>query len=375
MGVQMSIIGALLLAAVLSSTDSTTVFSILHTRRLHLRENLGPLLELESGSNDPMAYIITIILTKLLTATPESLQGVPSWGVALTVFLILLYQVVAGYFLGKLFGFLGSKMLEKVKLDSAPMVSILILSIAFLTDGITSLLGGSGLLALYVCTIRLGNSGTLPYKREILKFFDGISWLGQLLMVLILGLLAKPSGMKDVLLPSLGIGLFMMLVARPASVFLTLLPYRKMPAKAKLLVSWVGIKGAGPILFGLYTVVHGVNNSSIFFNVVLVITILSLLLQGMTLPRVAHWLGMAMDEDPVVESFGLELPEEMGMLRDHIVGPGEVEAGKTLRDMRLPHGIRVIMVKRGDRFLVPHGSMVVEEGDHLLIVMGETDDD
>ena len=178
--------------------------------------------------------------------------------------------------------------------------------------------------------------------------------------------------MPPVLLPALLIGLFLIFVARPAAVFLTLLPYRKLPARAKLFVSWVGLKGAGPILFALYTVVHEVGGSTEIFNIVLVITLLSLLFQGMSLPLVAKWLNLSIDEDPEVETFGLDLPEEMGMMRDHVVG--EEAAGQTLRDLHLPHGIRVIMVKRQERFLVPHGSMKLEANDHLLIMMGETDD-
>ena len=152
------------------------------------------------------------------------------------------------------------------------------------------------------------------------------------------------------------------------------MPFRKLPARAKLFVSWVGIKGAGPILFALYTVVHEVGGSSEIFNIVLVITLMSLLLQGMTLPLVAKWLNLSIDEDPEVETFGLDLPEEMGMMRDHIVAKEDLAMGETLRDLHLPHGIRVIMVKRGDKFIVPHGSLKLMEDDHLLILMGDTED-
>lgn len=376
-GARLSFFAALLVAAILSSTDSTSVFSILHSRKLHLRENLGPLIELESGSNDPMAYILTIILTSIVTGGNGFFDSFSSDGaIGAFSFLVFLYQAGMGLLLGRLFGQFGAWFIKKINPGSAPLVSILTLSVAFLTDGISTILGASGLLAMYVAAIRIGNSGKLPEKREVLKFFDGISWLAQLLMVLILGLLAHPSNMPRVILPALVIGLFMMFVARPASVFLTLLPFKKLPVKAKMLVSWVGLKGAGPILFALYAVVHNVEQAGFIFDVVVVVTILSLLVQGMTLPVVAKRLGLIMDEDPRVESYGLDLPEEMGMLTDHVVGPGELREGEeTLRDMHLPHGIRVVMVKREDKFLVPHGSMKLQEGDHLIIVMGETDED
>lgn len=376
LGAPLSLFSCILVAAILSSTDSTAVFSILRSRRLHLRENLDPLIELESGSNDPMAFILTIVFTKILTVKADVVAAASPAIVALATFGLVLYQVVSGYFMGRWMGKLGAKVLEKVGLDSATMVSILILAWSFLSDGITSLIGGSGLLALYVSAITLGNSGKIKEKREVLKFFDGISWLGQLLMVLILGLLTRPSHMGAVAVPAIILGLFMMFVARPASVFLTLLPFRKLPAKAKLLVSWMGVKGAGPILFALYAVLNNVERGTEIFNVVLIIILMSLILQGMTLVPFAKLLDLCVEDDPVVKSFGLELPEEMGMLTDHVVKADDIpEGGVTLRDMRLPHGIRVVMVKREEKFLVPHGSMKLQEGDHLIIVMGDTDED
>ncbi len=339
--------GAMLVAAVLSSTDS-------------------------SGSNDPMAYASTIILVKLINGVDLTIFNLPEWATGFAVVLILVYQLAIGFLVGILVGRFAKWLFPKLNLTSSPLISILVLSLAFFANGFGSLVGGNGLLALYVAAITIGNSATLPQKREVLKFFDGMSWLSQLIMVLLLGVLARPSHIPPVLVPALLIGLFLIFVARPAAVFLTLLPYRKLPARAKLFVSWVGIKGAGPILFALYTVVHEVGGSTEIFNIVLVITLLSLLLQGMSLPTVAKWLNLSIDEDPEVETFGLDLPEEMGMMRDHVVG--EEAAGQTLRDLHLPHGIRVIMVKRGDRFLVPHGSMKLEAMDHLLIMMGETDD-
>lgn len=373
-GVATSLMGAMLIAAVLSSTDSTAVFSILRSKRLQLRENLGPMLELESGSNDPMAYISTIILVKVVSGVEIIRLGLPDWSVGLQVVVVLIYQIAVGFFVGWLVGRFASWLFPKVNLKSSPMISIMVLSLAFFANGFGSLIGGNGLLALYVAAIIMGNSPTLPQKKEVLKFFDGISWLAQLLMVLILGILARPSHIPPVLLPALMIGLFLLFVARPAAVFMTLLPYHKLPVRAKLFISWVGLKGAGPILFALYTVVHEVGGSSEIFNVVLVITLLSLLFQGMSLPLVAKWLNLSIDEDPEVETFGLDLPEEMGMMRDHVIGEADLQGGATLRDLHLPHGIRVIMVKRGERFLVPHGSMKLEVDDHLLIMMGETDD-
>ena len=201
-----------------------------------------------------------------------------------------------------------------------------------------------------------------------------MTWLMQLLMFLMLGLLARPSQFSTIAWPALAIGVFMMLVARPVSVFLCLLPFRDMSFKAKGFASWVGLKGAGPILFALCPVVAGLEGSTEIFNIVFFITLTSLIVQGMTLSPAARWLKLSYDEDPEVESFGLEIPDEMGMLRDHTVSEHDLEHGETLRDLHLPHGIRVMMVKRGERFLVPHGSMELQPGDHLIIIMGDSDD-
>ena len=225
-----------------------------------------------------------------------------------------------------------------------------------------------------MAAIYIGNKARLPQRKDILTFFDGFTWLMQLVMFLVLGLLARPSQMLPVVFPAILIGLFMTLVARPASVFLCLLPFRGLSTRAKTFVSWVGLKGAGPILFALCPVVAGLERATDIFNIVYLITLFSLLLQGSSLSRVARWLRLSYDEDPKAETFGIEVPEEMGMLRDHVVSEEDLAAGNTLRDLNLPHGIRVMMVRRDGRFLVPHGSMPLEVGDHLVIIMGDSDD-
>ena len=366
--------GCLLVAAVVSSTDSASVFSILRNKRLTLRENLGPLLELESGSNDPMAYVLTILLVNILETVNSSSGTTGTWNIILFGALVLLKQIAIGFAVGLTLGYAARWLLIRIHLQSSPLYSILILSIALFSNGAASFIGGNGLLALYVCAIIIGNTKDLPSRKEVLLFFEGITWLSQLMMFLLLGLLAKPSQMQTVLLPALILGLFLMLIARPAGIMLSLLPFKGLTFRAKLLVSWVGLKGAGPILFALYAVIEGVNGSNEIFNMVFIITLMSLLVQGMTISPMARLLNMSIDDDPDVETFGMEIPEEMGMLRDHIVSEADLEGGDTLRDLHLPHGIRVVMVRRDAKYLVPHGSMKLMEGDRLVIIMGDTDD-
>ncbi|MBO6028511.1 MAG: potassium/proton antiporter [Bacteroidales bacterium] len=366
-----SILGCFLLATVMGSTDSASVFSVLRSKKLHLRENLGPMLELESGSNDPMAYILTIVLTQLMT----DFQGSMGAGkLVMTGFGLVFLQVIVGVAVGIGVGYAGRWILGRLQLASSPLYSILILSLGYFANGVAGLLMGNGLLALYITAITIGNRTDIPHRKEILSFFNGMTWLMQLVMFLMLGLLARPSKMLPMILPALLVGLFMMFVARPASVFLCLLPDRDPSFRAKVFTSWVGLKGAGPILFALCPVVAGLEGADDMFNIVFLITLFSLLLQGMTLSPVARMLRLSFEEDPKVETFGMEIPEEMGMLRDHTVTEEDLQGGATLRDLGLPHGIRVMMVRRGDSYLVPHGSMPLEVGDRLVIIMGDSDD-
>ena len=367
-----SILACFLVAAVMSSTDSTSVFSVLNGKRLRLRSNLAPLLELESGSNDPVAYILTILMVKFMTE--PSLQGLATWVSVVSGIIVVLFQILVGVAVGFGVGFGAKWLLSRIRLENNSLMGILVLSTGFFANGLASVLGGQGLLAIYIAAVIISNKADIARKKEIAKFFDGITWIMQLAMFLILGLLARPSSMVSVALPAILTGLFLIFVARPASVFLTLAPFRGVKFKEKLFVSWVGLKGAGPILFALYPVVHEVQGAGDIFNVVFIVSLMFLILQGMSLTPVAKWLNLSYPEDPEVESFGMELPEEMGMLSDHIVTPDDLSAGKTLREMHLPHGIRVMMVKREGKFLVPHGSMELMEGDHLIIVMGESDD-
>ncbi len=369
--VSMSLTGCFLLAAVMGSTDSASVFSVLRSKKLHLRENLGPMLEMESGSNDPMAYLLTIVLTQLMTESPDSLGA---GKLVMTGFGLVFLQIVVGAGVGFGVGYAGRWILGRLRLASSPLYAILILSLGYFANGVAGLLMGNGLLALYVTALMIGNRADIPHRKEILNFFNGMTWLMQLVMFLMLGLLARPSKMLPMLVPALVIGLFMIFVSRPASVFLCLLPFRGLSTRAKLFTSWVGLKGAGPILFALCPVVAGLEGADDMFNMVFLITLISLLLQGMTLSPVARMLRLSYEEDPQVETFGMEIPEEMGMLRDHTVTEEDLKKGPTLRDLGLPHGIRVMMVRRGDSYLVPHGSMPLQIGDRLVIIMGDSDD-
>ena len=361
-----------LLASIVSSTDSASVFSVLREKKLRLRENLGPMLELESGSNDPVALTLTVIMVQFCTMGDLMSKGpLAITGMGL---LMLVMQLGIGLATGFAVGFLARWILNKVEIGNFALTAILILSIGFFANGLAQTLSGNGLLATYVTAIIIGNNVRQVEQKDIYKFFDGITWLMQLMMFMILGLLAHPTQMLPLVLPAFLMCIFVMFIARPAGVFLSLLPFKGISFRAKTLVSWVGLKGAGPILFALYTMVNGVDYASEAFNFVFLFSLFSLLLQGGSLSWMADKLHLSYEEDPETETFGLEVPEEMGMMRDHVVTEDDIAAGATLRDLHLPHGIRVMMVRRDGRFLVPHGSMPLQVGDHLVIIVGDTDD-
>ena len=320
-----------------------------------------------------MAMTLVVILVELFTDGTLMQKG--PWEIAGMASLMLVLQISVGVGVGALVGYGSKWLLEKLQSNNFALTAIMIISVAFFANGLAQYLNGNGLLATYVAGIIIGNKVRLINRKDIFKFYDGITWMMQLVMFMLLGLLAHPKQMPQLILPALASCLFMMLITRPLSVFLCMLPFKKgLSFRAKTFVSWVGLKGAGPILFALYTMVHGVAYADENFSFVFLFALFSLLLQGGSLGWMAKKLHVAFEQDPEVETFGMDVPKEMGDMRDHIVTEDDIANGKTLRELRLPHGIRVMMVRRDGRFLVPHGSMPLQAGDHLLIIMGESDD-
>lgn len=367
-----SLLGCCLLAAIISSTDSASVFSVLRDRKLHLQEKIGPILELESGANDPIAFTHTVVLVNAFIMAQNPANG--TWAIIGSSLLMLVIQLSVGIAVGLLVGFAAKLILDRIHFPNFALLSILVLSIGFFASGAAQFLQGNGMLATYIAAIIIGNKVNLDYRKDMNKFFDCLAWMMQLVMFMLLGLLAHPSQMGSVILPAIAMCLVMVFMTRPLSVFLCLLPFKGMSFRAKAFISWVGSKGSGPILCALYAMVNGMPNSSERFNFVFLFTVFSLMLQGGTLGWMAKKLNVGYEEDPVPETFGMDVPEEMGMMRDHVVTEEDLEMGATLRELHLPHGIRVMMVRRNGRFLVPHGSMALEKGDHLIIIIGESDD-
>jgi len=357
---------AMLLASTMSSTDSASVFSILRSRGVNLKHNLRPMLELESGSNDPVAFILTAtlidLINKELTMGPMAIIG------------LILLQLIIGAVAGFVMGRLTLLAINQLKVSNASFYPFLVLTFALLTFSATYFLKGNGYLAVYIAGLVVGNARFI-HKRPIINFFDGVTWIGQLVMFLTLGLLVNPSELIPIIVPGLLISVALILVTRPLSVFLCLAPFRRMPSRDKLFVSWVGLKGAVPIIFAIMALAAEVPNARLIFNTVFFITLVSLVVQGTSLTAVAKWLKLA--DKPVgrkqLEHFDVEFSDEMHSLTAELEVHAEaLKNGRRLVDIEFPASTLVVMVKRGDRYFVPKGQTQLAEGDKLL-VMADTE--
>ncbi|NLC59261.1 MAG: potassium/proton antiporter [Armatimonadetes bacterium] len=359
----LSTVEGLLLGSIVSSTDAAAVFAILRSRNVHLRERLKSLLEFESGSNDPMAVFLTVSMIHLLTDPSAPVLGlVPSFA----------QQMTAGAALGYLAGRGMVFVINRVNLEYDGLYPVLSLTMTLLTYGITAVLGGNGFLAVYVAGLVLGNS-TFIHKHSLIQFHDGVAWLMQIAMFLTLGLLVYPSHLIPVAKSSLAASLFLMFVARPLSVFLTLAPTR-LPLPEKIMAAWVGLRGAVPVILATYPLLAGVPRAETIFNVVFFVVFTSVLLQGPSLPWVARRLKVDVPEQPAPRPAPTLLsPGSLSASLTEIpVPPDSPLVGKPVVELGLPRGAYIVLVQRGDDILLPSGATVIAPDD-VLLMAGDPD--
>lgn len=369
--IHFGLIPSLLLAATMSSTDSASVFGILGPRSNSLKHNLGPMLELESGSNDPMAYMLTILLIEAVNMG----NGLSGW----TVIGQLFMQFGIGGGLGLGFGWLavwlartyvrlGKGDSNEASGQSSAMVSILTLASVFLAFTATTALSGNGYLAVYISGIIFGNA-RVPFRKSVSRFMDGLTWVAQIVVFIMLGLLVNPHEMLSVAAVSLLIGVFMICIGRPFSVFLCLLPFRRIDTRSKLFVSWVGLRGAVPIIFATYPVVADVPGAAWIFNIVFFVTILSLLVQGTTVIASAKHLKLLGNGAPKEDLFGVDLADgHPTSLQTIILTKEHLITCDTLQTMTLPEGALVMMIRRNNKYIIPDGKRQLLPGDALLLI-------
>jgi cell volume regulation protein A len=350
---------ALLLGAIVSSTDAAAVFSVLRSRGVGLKGDMRPLLELESGSNDPMAVFLTVSLTSLLTDPAASVMGLVP---------MFFQQMGLGAAFGLVMGRAMVAVVNRLKLGYEGLYPVLTLSMVLLTYGLTALVGGNGFLSVYLAGLVLGNRDFI-HKRSLKRFHDGITWLTQIMMFLTLGLLVFPSRIGPVIGIGLLVSAFLIFVARPAAVFLTLLPFR-VNIREKALISWVGLRGALPIILATFPLIAHAPQADTIFNLVFFIVLTSVLLQGTSIPLVARWLEV---DEPVEEKtiYPIEFVPTEGIksaLEEVRVPDGSTAVGKQIVKLGFPKGALIVLVNRANEFIIPSGGITLEAGDTLLVL-------
>lgn len=347
---------SLLLGSIVSSTDAAAVFNILNAKNLSLKNNLKPLLEFESGSNDPVAFLLTTFFVGMIH--PENLS-------VIHVLRIFVLQLFLGTLMGLVMGKAAAIIINRIKLGYTGLYPILVMSLVLLTYSLTNLIEGNGFLAVYISAIVLGNQ-KLTRRNLIVESFDGYAWLMQLILFLTLGLLVFPSEVWDIKWIGLVVAAFIIFFARPLAVMVCLLFFKKTSIKDQLFVSWVGLRGAAPIVFATYPLVAGLDKSSMIFSIVFFISFSSMALQGSSIPWLARKLKLAIILPAgLVARRNLDTKTEMFEVE---VKKGSPLDGKTLLEAGLPDDTRVTMILRKGDYIVPRGDTLLLPKDYLYIL-------
>ncbi len=351
----------LLIGSIISSTDAAAVFAVLRARNVHIRPGLRGLLELESGSNDPTAVFLTVGMIGVISA------GGGAYARLLPAFAgEMIIGAAAGWAMARLTIFA----INRMDLDYEGLYQVFTLALVVITYYAASLVKGNGFLAVYVAGLVMAGRGVL-HKKPLLYFHEGVAWLMQIVMFLTLGLLVFPSQLPTVAVSGLLISFVLIFVARPLAVFLLLAPFRA-PLNEKLFISWVGLRGAAPIILATFPLIADVEGARLIFNIVFFCVLASALLQGTTIPLAARLLGLEVPPDeakiaPISLEDGFDINAQMSEL---IVPAGSYAAGKKLFELGVPREVLVVMIYRDSRYLIPSGETDIEAGD-ILISLGE----
>ncbi len=353
---------ALLLASTMASTDSASVFSILRSKNLHLKNNLRPMLELESGSNDPMAYVLVVTFISIIK---QDLS--PNYWLAGGT---LLLQLCIGALMGFILGKLAVMIINRIRIGNDSLYPILLFTFCIFIFSVTYFAKGNGFLAVYIGGLVIGNS-KFVHKRSSLGFFDGLAWMAQLIMFLTLGLLVNPHELIPIIIPGLIISFSMIFFSRPLTVFLCLLPFRKMDNKDKVYISWVGLRGAVPIIFAIIPLVEGVPHARLIFNIVFFCTLISLIVQGTSLPVIARWLNLTEKPQEIKkpQNFDVDFSNDIKSVTTEIeITKNILKKGNQLMNLPFPDNTLAVLVNRNNKYFVPTGVTVLLEKDKVLII-------
>ena len=351
------LVESFLLGSVVSSTDAASVFSILRSKKLGLRNNTAPLLEMESGSNDPLSYMLTAVMLSILKGTASG------GGIAWMLFAQIAFGAGCGFGIAKA----ATWVLERVRIKGEGYDSLFILAVAVLSYALPSLIGGNGYLSAYIVGIMLGNS-EFPGKKALVNFFDGLTGLMQVLIFFLLGLLARPSNLHNAILPALAIFAFMLFVSRPLAVSSILIPFRKYSFKQRSLISFVGLRGAASIVFAIMATVDPAPFDQDIFNIVFCIVLVSISVQGSLIPWMAKKLDMLDAGTDVMKTFN-DYSERTQMQFGSIdITAGSKWEGKMVKDLGLPGNMLIALVVRGKERITARGDTVLLSGDRAILV-------
>ena len=358
----MPLLEGMLCGALLSSTDAAAVFSILRSRNLALKENTASLLEVESGSNDPFAYMLTVIL----------LAAMESGITAGEIGLMFVMELGIGLGFGFGIGLLARWMLQQELFESSESVTIFIVAVALAGYAVPQALGGTGFLSVYIVGLLLGNS-ELPERKTIVPFFDGVTSILDSALFFLLGLLSFPSQMVDVVLPALAIALFLTFIARPVATFVFMAPFGGSLAR-RVLVSFAGLRGAASVVFAIIAVISPVTMENDLFHIVFVVVLFSIAFQGSLLPFVAKKLNMIDERGNVLKTFTDYVDETPVNFIQFRIEPDHDWCGKRVMDITLPPGSLLVSLSRGEEEMLPKGGTVLQEGDVLVLCALEEGD-
>lgn len=349
-----TLLEGLLIGSIVGSTDAASVFAILRSQKLNLRGSIASMLELESGSNDPCAYMLTVIILGLMSGNGYS-----------NILPMVLKQVIVGVVISVVLAKLSVFLLRHAKFEIEGFYPIFITAIAVLSYSLSEYFSGNGYLSVYITGIIIGNS-KIPHKKSIFQFFDGISWIMQIMLFFLLGLIAFPSKIPSVMIKGISISIFMIFVARPVAIF-SILYWFKVPLKEKVFISWVGIRGAASIVFAIFAGTYGVTINNDIFHIIFFIALFSVAVQGTIIPRMAKRLDLIDNEESVLRTFNDYKEDKSTRLIEFTIDEHNAIANKTIMDANIPEDILVVMIKRDGDVFVPNGSTEILPKDILVL--------
>lgn len=359
---KISFLESLLIGAVVSSTDAASVFAILRSQKLNLEGSLASLLEVESGSNDPVACMLTLIILTLMGG-----------GTVMNLIPLVISQIVIGVMIGTLIAMASIYLIRHANFEIESFYIIFIIAMAIISYSLSEWMGGNGYLSVYISGIIIGNS-KIPHKKTLVHFLDGVSWIMQIILFFILGLLANPLELPKVIGKSVVISLGIIFIARPISVFLVLKKF-DFNIKEKLFIAWVGLRGAASIVFAIFALNYGISINNDIYHIIFFIALISVGVQGTLIPIIAKRLELLDNNRPVLKTFNDYVEERNTKVMELKIEGTCKLINKSIMDANIPEEILIAMIKREGEIIIPKGASIIKEGDILVVVGNCLEDD